>query len=87
MFEQSDFGWFDEQYDYKKPLKRRERREKRKETHRSREKELRRLAKHESEFKAWVACMCMLPESWDWDDEQYPLWWFWDRFKDEFLAE
>jgi hypothetical protein len=51
------------------------------------EKELRRLAKYESEFKAWVVYMCMLPASWDWDNPMYPLWWFWNHFKDEFLGE
>jgi hypothetical protein len=86
MFEQSDFGWFDEQYDHKKLLKRREWREKRKEPHRPREKELCRLTKYENEFKGWVACVCALPESWDWDDPMYPLSWFWNHFKDEFLA-
>ena len=53
---------------------------------RPREKELRRLGKYESEFKAWL-CRTILPEPWDWDNKTYPLWWFWNQFSDKFLAE
>jgi len=52
-----------------------------------REKEQRKLAKHETEFKAWLIREGIPPEGWNWDSEQHPLWWFWNQFSDQFLAE
>ena len=40
---------------------------------RPREKELRRLAKHESDFKAWLIRKGIPPENWDWDSDSYSL--------------
>ncbi|HAF13076.1 MAG TPA: hypothetical protein DCK99_05120 [Blastocatellia bacterium] len=51
-----------------------------------REKEFRRLATYESEFKAWLV-RTILPGPWDWDNKTYPLWWFWNQFSNKFLAE
>jgi hypothetical protein len=51
------------------------------------EEELRRLAKCESEFKAWLSGTGRVQEQWDWDSPVYPLWWFWNHLRDEFLAQ
>ena len=54
---------------------------------RLREKELHRLATYESEFKAWLIRKGIPPENRNWDSSSYPLWWFWNHFSDELLAE
>jgi hypothetical protein len=54
---------------------------------RPRENELRKLAQCEVEFKAWLVRQEIPPESWDWDNETYPLWFFWNQFSEEFLVE
>ncbi len=51
-----------------------------------RERELRKLATYEVEFKAWLL-RTRLPEPWNWDNPTWPLWWFWNQFSHEFLAE
>jgi hypothetical protein len=53
---------------------------------RPRERELQKLAKYETEFKAWLE-QTRLPADWDWNNQMYPLWWFWNQFSDKFLAE
>ena len=50
-----------------------------------REKELRRLAKYEAEFKAWLIRHEILQEPWNWD--MYPLWFLWNHLSKQFLAE
>jgi hypothetical protein len=52
-----------------------------------REKELRLLAKYEAEFKAWLVEKEIPPPQWDWKNETWPLWYFWNEFSDQFLAE
>jgi hypothetical protein len=66
------FGW---QYELGKKLQR------------PREKELRKLAKYEAEFKAWIIRKEIPPQPWDWDNEMWPLRSFWNLFSDEFLAQ
>jgi hypothetical protein len=51
-----------------------------------RDRELRKLAKHEPEFKAWLK-RTIVPEEWDWNNRMYPLWWFWNQFSEKFLSE
>jgi hypothetical protein len=51
-----------------------------------RERELRKLARYESEFKAWLT-RTILGEAWDWNNEMYPLWWFWNQYSNRFLHE
>lgn len=51
-----------------------------------RERELRKLAEHEAEFKTWLMREGRTPEGWDWNNELYPLWYFWNQFSGEFLA-
>lgn len=51
-----------------------------------RERELRRLAQNEAEFKAWLLREEIAPDGWDWNNELRPLWWFWNQFSDQFLA-
>jgi hypothetical protein len=53
---------------------------------RPRQGELRKLATHEAEFKAWLL-RTRLPEPWNWHNPSWPLWWFWNHFAREFLAE
>jgi hypothetical protein len=53
---------------------------------RPRERELRKLAKCEKEFKAWLE-RTILPDGWDWNNQMYELWWFWNHFSEKFLAE
>ncbi len=50
-------------------------------------KEAGKLIKYEKEFKAWLARDERIPEGWDWNSELYPLWWFWNQFSEEFIAE
>lgn len=50
-----------------------------------REKELQRLRKYESDFKAWLIQHGILREPWNWD--LFPLWYLWNQFSDQFLAE
>ena len=52
---------------------------------RPREKELRRLAKYEAEFKAWLIRHEILREPWNW--EVYPMWYLWNELSNQFLAE
>jgi len=52
---------------------------------RPREKELRRLGKYESKFKAWLIRHKILREPWNWD--LYPLWHLWNHLSNQFLAE
>jgi len=52
---------------------------------RPREKELRRVDKYESEFKAWLIRHEILREPWNWD--AYPLWYLWNQLSNQFLAE
>ena len=53
---------------------------------RPRQRELRRLAAYETEFKAWLK-RTRLPDAWNWNNTMYPLWWFWNQFSREFIAE
>ena len=48
-------------------------------------RELRRLAKYEAEFKAWLIRNEILHESWNW--EAQPLWYLWNLLSEEFLAK
>ena len=52
-----------------------------------REKERRKLAKHEAAFKAWLSEEGIPPDGWDWNSQLYPLWWFWNQFSDQFFAQ
>jgi hypothetical protein len=52
-----------------------------------RERELRRLAEYQAEFKAWLIRKGIPPEGWDWNSDMYPLWWFWNQFSTQFLAD
>ncbi len=58
-----------------------------KKTQMPREKELRKLATFEAEFKTWLIREGIPPDGWDWDSELYPLWYFWNQFSAQFLAE
>ena len=56
-----------------------------KKAQRPREKELRKLARHKTEFKAWLIRHEILREPWNWDLN--PMWYLWNQLSNQFLAE